>query len=62
MRKLTEIQKETNYLLKMQKEINYLLNSHQELIIALKRNNDGLQEMNLLMRDLIQAISRVLSK
>ncbi len=46
----------------IQKEINYLLNSHHELIIALKKNNDGLQEMNLLMRDLIQAINRALSK
>ncbi len=32
-------------------EVKYLLNSHHELILALKKMNNGLEEMNLLMRE-----------
>lgn len=40
----------------MKKEFKFLLNSHHELIKAMKKNNDGLMEMNILMRGLISLL------
>lgn len=40
----------------MKKEITYLRNSHHVLIKSLQDNNNGLIEMNILIRGLIHTI------
>jgi len=46
----------------LQEEMKYLLNSHHELIKVMKRNNDGLQEMNILLRGLISYLKEIVEK
>lgn len=41
----------------LEEEIRYLLNSHHELIKAIQRSNEGLMEMNLLLRGLISYLN-----
>lgn len=40
------------------KDLKYLLKSHYELIKTLKKSNEGLQEMNLLMIILIDMLKK----
>ncbi len=46
----------------LEKNVKYLLNSHHEMILAMKKNNDGLMEMNIFLRGLISYLNETIGR